>query len=74
MKNTNPNQNPQGLRLVSLGETYRHNLRVKHWLVRKEKGFELQEMEQIKSQRLSVEHHLEKCLLLVGKNQVESKH
>lgn len=58
MKNTNSNQTPQGLIAVSLGETYRHNLRIKQWLVRKEKSFRIQELER-------VEHHLKRCLSLV---------
>lgn len=61
INNSSSNQTPQALKLTSLGETYRHNLRLKQWRVRKEKSFKIQELER-------VEHHLERCLLLAGRN------
>ena len=69
MSNSNSSQSPQSVNLVRPGKTYLHSLSIRQWLLRKEQSFELQDLEEVKSQRLLMEEHLERCLLLVGKNQ-----
>ena len=72
MRNGNSSQSPQFVNLVRPVKTYRHSLSIKQWLLRKEQSFELQELEEVRWQSL-MQEHLERCLLLVGKNQAEPK-
>ena len=68
MRNGNSNQSPQFVNLVRPGKTYLHSLSIRQWLLRKEQSFELQDLEEVKSQRLLMEEHLERCLSLVDRN------
>ena len=68
MRNGNSNQSPQFVNLVRPVKTYRHSLSIRQWLLRKEQSFELQDLEEVKSQRLLMEEHLERCLSLVDRN------
>jgi len=68
MSNSNSSQSPQSVNLVRPGKTYRHSLGVRRWILTKEKSLELQDLEQVKYQRLLMEEHLEKCLSLADKN------
>ena len=73
MSQSNSSQSPQFVNLVRPGKTYLHSSRIRQWLLRKEKSFELQELEEVKWQQYLIEYHLEKCLSLVDRNQAESK-
>ena len=73
MSYSHSSQSPQSVNLVRPGKTYRHSLGIRRWILTKEKSLELQDLEPVKYQRLLMEEHLERCLLLVDKNQVESK-
>ena len=68
MSHSNSSQSPQFVNLVRPGKTYRHSLSIRQWLLRKEQSFELQDLEEVKSQRLLMQEHLEKCLLRHDRN------
>ena len=71
MSKNNSSQSPQFVNLVRPGKTYRHSSRIRQWILTKEKSLELQDLEKVKYQRLLIEEHLERCLLLVDRNQAE---
>ncbi len=68
MSHSNSSQSPQSVNLVRPGKTYRHSLGIRRWILTKEKSLELQDLEQVKYQRLLMEEHLERCLSLAGRN------
>ena len=72
MSQSNPRQSPPEVNLVRPGKTYLHSSRIRQWLLRKERGWELEE-QKLKCQRQLIEEHLERCLLLVDRNQAELK-
>ena len=68
MRKNNSSQSPQFVNLVRPGKTYRHSLGIRRWILTKEKSLELQDLEEVKYQRLLMEEHLERCLLLADRN------
>ena len=68
MSHSNSSQSPQFVNLVRPGKTYRHSLGIRRWILTKEKSLELQDLEEVKYQRLLMEEHLERCLSLADRN------